>query len=390
MPNVFISYSRESSAAAEALATDIRALGHVVWFDQELTGGQAWWDQILAMIRKCDVLVFLITPQSVSSTACMREYGYAAALRRAILPILIADGVRTNLLQPALAQIQFIDYRHQDRSAALRLARALATVSSPGPLPDPLPESPEAPISYLGGLAEQIETRSTLSYEQQSALVVDLKKGLRDPETLNDARSLLDRLRRRRDLMATIAEEIDELLEGVTNVSTAATVADRATAASAKHLDERPSDETQGRTTERQETQRSASSEVGTSSDGTPTWRERFVCAMRGAVLGTLLGASAIGLGGDSEMMVVGFVTGAGAAVAGAISGRRKQIINLAIVGAAVVTIGFLAWWFLASAHGSLPDLIAVCVILFAPVGAILGAIAGVILRKFRAPSTLK
>jgi hypothetical protein len=43
--------------------------------------------------------------------------------------------------------------------------------------------------------------------------VSDLRRTLRDPESAAETRDLLTRLRKRRDLFATIADEIDELLD---------------------------------------------------------------------------------------------------------------------------------------------------------------------------------
>ena len=212
--NIFISYNRQTKAITKALVDDVEALGHTVWFDQELSGGQVWWDQILSMVRRCDLFVFVLDPAALNSVACKREYGYAADLRKPILPILVSDGVSTNLLPPALSQIEFVDYRNQDRTAALRLARAFGALPPPTALPDPLPVPPEAPLSYLGSLAAKLETTSPLTYEEQSALVFDLKKTLRDPETADDTRTLLKTFRKRRDLLAGIAEEIDALFAG--------------------------------------------------------------------------------------------------------------------------------------------------------------------------------
>lgn len=212
MANIFVSYNRESEVVAGTLVNDIQELGHTVWFDQKLSGGQAWWDQILAQIRNCDVFVFVLSPESLNSTACKREFGYAADLGKSILPVMVSDGVSINLLPSALCQIQFIDYQKQDRAAALSLARALSNVPPPKPLPDPLPDVPKVPISYLGSLTEQVETASTLSHEEQSVLVSELRSSLRDSETIRDGRALLQKLRKRRDLLATIAAEIDELL----------------------------------------------------------------------------------------------------------------------------------------------------------------------------------
>src|SRR5215831_960201 len=165
MANIFISYNRKTKAITKALVDDVEALGHTVWFDQELGGGQAWWDQILSVIRRCDLFVFVLDPAALNSIACKLEYGYAADLRKPILPILVSEGVSTNLLPPSLSQIQFVDYRHQDHAAALRLARAFSAVPAPAPLPDPLPVPPEAPISYLGSLGAKVQAASLLTYE---------------------------------------------------------------------------------------------------------------------------------------------------------------------------------------------------------------------------------
>ena len=53
MSAIFISYNRDDESTVSALAEDLRRLGHTVWFDQELIGGQTWWNQILAKVREC-------------------------------------------------------------------------------------------------------------------------------------------------------------------------------------------------------------------------------------------------------------------------------------------------------------------------------------------------
>ena len=212
MSAICISYSRQSEAIVSTLVEDIAALGHGVWFDQHLSGGQVWWDQILSRIRECDVFVFALSPEALDSTACKREYQYAAKLGKPILPVLVAEEVSSNLLPAPLSAIQFVDYRTQDRDAALRLARALNSVPPPLPLPDPLPASPEVPISYLSELARQVEATSALGFEEQTALLVTLKRSLRKPEDSKDAHRLLQSLRSRRDLLASVADEIDEVL----------------------------------------------------------------------------------------------------------------------------------------------------------------------------------
>jgi hypothetical protein len=213
MGKIFISYNRQSESITKTLAQDIEELGYTVWFDHEISGGQVWWDQILMKIRDCDIFVFVTDQHSLDSTACKREYGYAAELGKTILPILVSGEVSVNLLPPELSRIQFVDYRTYDTKAALRLARAMAGIPPSRPLPDPLPAPPEIPISYLGNLHGQIESTSTLNYADQSTLLVEIKRSFREPSTTKDARKLLEIFRKRPDLFATIADEIDELLD---------------------------------------------------------------------------------------------------------------------------------------------------------------------------------
>jgi len=208
---VFLSYSRSSEASAQSIVADLQSLGHEIWFDQELSGGQPWWDRILTAIRECDLLVFTLDSSSLNSLACSREYGYAFALGKPVLPLLVEDGVSKNLLPPELSRIHFVDYRVQDRTSIIRLTRALNSVPPPQPLPVPMPIPPAVPESYLGSLAKQIAMAPALSFEEQSAALIKLKASLRDAATRGDAMSVLARLRTRRDLFAAIAVEIDGL-----------------------------------------------------------------------------------------------------------------------------------------------------------------------------------
>ena len=219
MIRIFISYNRESQDVVRTLAQDFEEFGHKVWFDYELTGGQAWWGQILERIRECDLFVFTLSPQALDSYACKLEWTYAFVLCKTILPILVADGVSMNLVPPELSALQHVDYRSQDKKAVFALNKALTKLPAPQPLPDPLPEPPEIPVSYLSNLKDQIETTQSLSFQEQSALVLQLKERLANQDESNDVRKLLQHLRKRDDLLAKISREIDSLLIGTAKVS---------------------------------------------------------------------------------------------------------------------------------------------------------------------------
>lgn len=193
----------------KALAQDIGALGHKVWFDKELVGGQVWWNEILTKIRDCDVFAFLLTPEALESTPCQLEYKYADSLAKPILPILVVDGVSIELLPSTLSHLQYVDYRRQDKQAAFALVKAFSSIPPAQPLPDPLPQPPRLPVSYLGALKEQVEATETLSFQEQTVLLFRLKERLSEPKNADEVYRLLARLRKRDDLYAKVADEID-------------------------------------------------------------------------------------------------------------------------------------------------------------------------------------
>jgi TIR domain len=354
MANIFVSYSRESEAVAKILVQDFEELGHTVWFDEDLNGGQKWWDHILAKIRACDVLSMVMDKRSLSSVACVREYAYADALGKPILPILVADGISSSLLPPELSNIQYVDYRQRDAAAAIRLAKAFGTLPAAPALPDPLPTPPMAPISYLGGLAQQIESPSPLGYEQQAALVSDLRRSLRDPGSAHDAHELLAKLRRRRDLLATIAEDIDELL-----ASTRSPKGARNAGSEDEVVVSKASFETEKRP--------SATLNAEQSSGQSLSENSRMIAAIVGCAAGAALGLLLVwyteGHGG------LALIPAAGGAIAGALAGTQERRL-------AGVCLGLVSGWIiLAIVFRREPSPFAVGGVLGAPPGAILGAL---------------
>jgi hypothetical protein len=65
--DIFISYASEQRAVAEEIALSLRGEGHQAFFDRaELPEGDAYNARIREAIRACDLLIFLVSPESVS------------------------------------------------------------------------------------------------------------------------------------------------------------------------------------------------------------------------------------------------------------------------------------------------------------------------------------
>ena len=219
MSRIFLSYSRSNKDVVKNLEEDFEALGHTVWFDNQISGGEEWWNEILDEIRKCDLLAIVLNDSNISS-ACKSEYTYAMEVGKPVLPILISEDISPNLLPSELSNIQFVKYLKMDRQSAFQLSKALSNIPPADKLPEPLPKPPVVPRSYLTNLAKDVDSDESMDLDEQSALIIKIKSGLNDPKTRNDSMKLLQKLRKRRDLYSIISDEIDQLFEDRnTNIS---------------------------------------------------------------------------------------------------------------------------------------------------------------------------
>jgi hypothetical protein len=212
MAIVFISYDRAHQDVVKRLVQDLRDDEHETWFDQKLEGGQPWWDTVLSEIRKSEIFLTALTPESLESQACQRELKYALDLKRPVLPIRLSAAVRPEFLSSCIHELQVVDYFEQDVQTLKSLQRAIKKLSKAPPLPDPLPEPPAIPVSYVVNLSNLIDSDSDLNKDQQMKLVFELRKHYHDGRPANEIVPLVHRLKKRDDLLAKVQRDLDDLL----------------------------------------------------------------------------------------------------------------------------------------------------------------------------------
>lgn len=208
---IFVSYSSQNRPAVKSLVADLVSLEHEVWFDQELSGGQVWWDTILDQMRACDLFILALTAQAMKSEPCRLEYTYAYELNKPIIPVLLTNDVNIALLPVILQERQFVNYINQDKAALLALNNAIRSTPPAPALPDPLPDAPGIPISPLAALQAEIDEPS-LTYELQIALFHRIKDYVDDPQYHHDALILMKELEQHPALLAAVFKEINAYL----------------------------------------------------------------------------------------------------------------------------------------------------------------------------------
>lgn len=207
---VFISYARRDLEVVTRLHGDLERAGLAAWFDNDVHAGERWWDRILDQVQACDLFLFVISPDSIRSRSCRAEVAFAAELGRPMLPVLVRD-TRIDLAPGPIAVTQYVDYRNRTPEAAISFVMAATATRASVPLPDPLPDRPQTPVHDLGPVQNRLGAIE-LGFAAQQEIVAELRRNIDDLDQRDVLIALLDRLRRRPDVVASVAAEVEELL----------------------------------------------------------------------------------------------------------------------------------------------------------------------------------
>lgn len=101
---IFISYARVDKPYCQQIVETLDV--HEVWYDHRLHAGQKWWDEILRRLAWCDGFVYLLSPESIASEYCQKEYSIALKLGKHIFPVMIHHNTP---VPDTLKHIQYAD-----------------------------------------------------------------------------------------------------------------------------------------------------------------------------------------------------------------------------------------------------------------------------------------
>lgn len=124
MDNIFISYSRRDEYFARCLAADLQESGAGIWIDvDDIPAGAKWSTAIQEGLRTCDVLILIISPDSMESVNVEDEWQYFLDKNKPIIPVYWRD------CEPhfQLRRLQYVDFRKEytdyDQSMLSLIAR---------------------------------------------------------------------------------------------------------------------------------------------------------------------------------------------------------------------------------------------------------------------------
>jgi len=107
-PFVFISYSHVDEHIIERLIIGLKRKLCRVFYDEGLTPGESWNDELARRLLACDCVVVLLTKNSVSSKYVKNELNFAITKDKKIIPILIGNVQLSPGIEMMLSPYQFI------------------------------------------------------------------------------------------------------------------------------------------------------------------------------------------------------------------------------------------------------------------------------------------
>ena len=150
-PFIFVSYSHKDRAKVYPQLRWLQAQGFNVWFDEGISPGQRWTDELAEAIENCSLLLFFITPNSVASENCLNEVQFALGRERSLLSVHLETTKLPSGLELSIASRQAIIKENHDTAGYQRaLAEAVAIELTNGPGVAVKPPKPTSALPHFG------------------------------------------------------------------------------------------------------------------------------------------------------------------------------------------------------------------------------------------------
>lgn len=144
-PFIFVCYAHTDTNLVVPEMAWLHEQGAKLWYDQGLSAGEIWRDELADAIERSAALLYFATPRSVMSENCLREIDLALSLQRTIITVMLAGTVLTPRLLFRIGNVQVIQAEESGLpSVRGQVASAIdaGLIRQPLPATAPLPGNP--------------------------------------------------------------------------------------------------------------------------------------------------------------------------------------------------------------------------------------------------------
>src|SRR5260221_6656465 len=121
MPKIFISYSSKDKAFVIRLATDLERVGADLWMDSKnIPAGEKWASAIQVGLDQAEIMILVISPNSMGSQNVEDEWQYFHQRKRLIIPVLL-EPAKIHYQLNGFERIDFHRKKYEDSFQRLQI-----------------------------------------------------------------------------------------------------------------------------------------------------------------------------------------------------------------------------------------------------------------------------
>ena len=131
-PFIFVSYAHDDSDRIYSEIDSLTAAGFNVFYDEGISPGHSWHEDLAHALEACQLFVFFVTPRSAASKNCLREVHFAEELDKPCLIVNLEETDLTSGLKLSIGDQQAINaFELEPDAYRARLCEAVAEIVQP-------------------------------------------------------------------------------------------------------------------------------------------------------------------------------------------------------------------------------------------------------------------
>lgn len=147
-PYIFVSYAHDDAELVYPELQRLRDAGFNVWYDEGISPGSTWRDEVALALTQCSLFLLFVTPRSVASHNCQQELNFSLSRERKMLCAHLEDTSLPPGMELSLSDKQAIIRQHYTGDVFTQklvdsLREVMPTSLEPIPI---LKQEPVAPV----------------------------------------------------------------------------------------------------------------------------------------------------------------------------------------------------------------------------------------------------
>ena len=150
-PYIFVSYAHVDSASVFTEIKGFNENGYNVWYDEGISPGNEWTDEIAEALEKCGMFVVFFTPASAGSPNVQNEINYAIGEKKPFLAIHLQETIlRAGVKLQIGTKQAILKYKMNDEEYLYKYTTAFERMGMRQkkkivvPVPQPVSSAPDA------------------------------------------------------------------------------------------------------------------------------------------------------------------------------------------------------------------------------------------------------